>query len=65
MEQHSARYGFILTNSEFVALKRLDGNGRLAVANLIPWRSGDVGQPSVMLGLWYLGIWWQMIGIGL
>ena len=25
MEQHSARYGFVLTNAEFVAVKRLDG----------------------------------------
>lgn len=56
MDQHGARYGFVLTNTEFVAVKRLDGKGRLAVANPIPWKSGGIGQPSVLLGLWYLGM---------
>lgn len=36
MGQHGTRYGFILTNTEFVAVKRLDRNGRLAVAAAIP-----------------------------
>ncbi|EDP49851.1 hypothetical protein KXW98_007105 [Aspergillus fumigatus] len=56
MKQHGARYGYILTNTEFVAVKRLNSNGRLAVANPIPWTSGSIGQPSVLLGLWYLGM---------
>ncbi|KAK9236647.1 hypothetical protein V1525DRAFT_457464 [Lipomyces kononenkoae] len=56
MDRHNSRHGFTLTNNEFVALKRLDGNGRLAVATAIPWGSGDIGQPSVLLGLWYLGM---------
>ncbi|KAG5295322.1 hypothetical protein I7I48_12170 [Histoplasma ohiense] len=56
MDQHGARHGFVLTNAEFVALKRLDENGRVAVADPIPWTGGGVGRPSVLLGLWYLGM---------
>lgn len=56
MSQHGARHGFVLTNTEFVAIKRLDTNGLLAVADPIPWTSGGIGQPSVLLGLWYLGM---------
>lgn len=41
---------------EFVAVERLDKNGHLAVANAILWTSGGVGRPSVLLGLWYLGM---------
>ncbi|KAG2001967.1 hypothetical protein GB937_009859 [Aspergillus fischeri] len=35
VQQHGARYGYILTNTEFV---------------------GGIGRPSVLLGLWYLGM---------
>lgn len=44
MDQHHARHAFILTNAKFVAVKRLDGNGRLALADAIPRTSGGVGQ---------------------
>ncbi|KAJ5707371.1 hypothetical protein N7488_007172 [Penicillium malachiteum] len=50
MDQHNARHGFVLSDIELVAVKRLDGNGRLAVATPIPWRSGGM-QLSVLLGL--------------
>ncbi|KAF7128765.1 hypothetical protein CNMCM5793_003674 [Aspergillus hiratsukae] len=56
MDQHNARHGYLLTNTEFVAVKRLDGEGRLAVSTAIPWTSGGPGQLSVLLGLWYLGM---------
>lgn len=56
MDQHRARYGFLLTNAELVAVKRLDSEGRLAVATPILWTSGGVGQLSVLLGLWYIGM---------
>jgi hypothetical protein len=56
MDQHNARHGFILSDVELVAVKRLDRNGRLAVATPVQWRSGGVGQLSVLLGLWYLGM---------
>lgn len=56
MCQHGARHAYIMTDTEFVAIKRLDENGQLAVAEAIPWTSGGVGQPSVLLGLWYLGM---------
>ncbi|KAJ5101548.1 hypothetical protein NUU61_003770 [Penicillium alfredii] len=56
MAQHGARHGFILTDTELVAIKRLDTNGRLAVAEPIPWTNGGIGQLSVLLGLWYIGM---------
>ncbi|PYH81976.1 hypothetical protein BO82DRAFT_354145 [Aspergillus uvarum CBS 121591] len=56
MEQHHTQYGSILSDAELVAVKRLDDNGRLAVATSIPWSSGGVGRLSVLLGLWYLGM---------
>lgn len=56
MDQHNARYGFILSNSELVAVKRLDRDGHLAVARPVLWTSGGTGQLSVLLGLWYLGM---------
>lgn len=33
----------LFTDTDFVAVKRLDANGRLAVAAPIPWTSDDVG----------------------
>ncbi|KAJ5780242.1 hypothetical protein N7457_005402 [Penicillium paradoxum] len=56
MRQHNARYGYILTNTELVAVKRLEGGGRLAVSTPVPWRGGGVGELSVLLALWYLGM---------
>lgn len=56
MRQHNARYGYILTNTELVAVKRLEGGGRLAVSTPMPWRGGGVGELSVLLALWYLGM---------
>ncbi|KAL2821314.1 hypothetical protein BDW59DRAFT_174282 [Aspergillus cavernicola] len=56
MRQHNARYGYILTNTELVAVKRLEGSGRLAVSTAVPWRRGGVGELSVLLALWYLGM---------
>ncbi|KAJ5569498.1 uncharacterized protein N7459_008928 [Penicillium hispanicum] len=54
--QHNARHGFVITNAELVAVKRLDANGRLAVSASIPWTAGGQGQLTVLLGLWYLGM---------
>ncbi|KAJ5808833.1 hypothetical protein N7474_010102 [Penicillium riverlandense] len=56
MDQHNARHGFILSNLELVAIKRLDRDGRLAVATPVLWASGGAGRLSVLLGLWYLGM---------
>jgi hypothetical protein len=33
-----------------------DGNGRLAMADAIPWTNGGAGRLSVLLGLWYLSM---------
>ncbi|KAE8375569.1 hypothetical protein BDV26DRAFT_299611 [Aspergillus bertholletiae] len=56
MRQNNARYGYILTNTEFAAVKRLDGRGRLAVSIGIPWVNGGEGQMSLLLALWYIGM---------
>lgn len=56
MRQHNARHGYILTDAEFVAVKRLGGVGRLALSAAIPWASGGSRQMSVLLALWYLGM---------
>lgn len=56
MDQYGARHGFVLTNAELVAVKRLDESGCLAVAEAIPWTAGGPGQMTVLMGLWYLGM---------
>ncbi|EQL35062.1 hypothetical protein BDFG_03275 [Blastomyces dermatitidis ATCC 26199] len=32
MKQHGSRYGFVLTDHELVAVRRLDGNGNLELS---------------------------------
>lgn len=59
MKQHHARYSFILTDRELVAIRRLDRNGNLELSASIPWTTkGTASQPrlTVSLGLWYLGM---------
>jgi hypothetical protein len=59
MKQHSSRYGFVLTDHEMVAVRRLDDNGNLQLSNPIPWDiGGTAAQPqlTVLLALWYLGM---------
>ncbi|QKX55691.1 uncharacterized protein TRUGW13939_02788 [Talaromyces rugulosus] len=59
MNQHHARYGFIITDRELVAIRRLDSNGNLELSASIPWdANGTAAQPqlTVLLGLWYLGM---------
>ncbi|PGH13996.1 hypothetical protein AJ79_03265 [Helicocarpus griseus UAMH5409] len=56
MKQHNARYGFILTDTELVPVKRLDANGNLLVARAIPWEAAGPGRSTVLLSLWYLGM---------
>ncbi|RAL14803.1 uncharacterized protein BO97DRAFT_403856 [Aspergillus homomorphus CBS 101889] len=59
MNQHHARYGFILTDCELVAIRRLDRDGSLELADSIPWSArGSASQPrlTVLLGIWYLGM---------
>lgn len=59
MKQHHARYRFVLTDLELVAVRRLDMNGNLQLSDYIPWTaSGTALQPRliVLLGLWYLGM---------
>ncbi|KAK2755868.1 hypothetical protein FQN54_005664 [Arachnomyces sp. PD_36] len=58
MKQHNSRYGFVITDLEMVAIRRLDNNGRLELSAAIPWEVGGGQQPrlTVMLALWYLGM---------
>ena len=59
MIQHHARYGYILTDRELVAIRRRDGVGNLDLSLRIPWsRQGTAQQPAltVLLALWYLGM---------
>jgi len=59
MKQHRTRYGYILTNRELVAIRRLDNNGRLELSKPILWTAGGTATRPVMtvlLGLWYLAM---------
>ncbi|CAI7662363.1 unnamed protein product [Penicillium glandicola] len=59
MKQHHSRYGFILTDQQLVAFRRLDDNGHLELAPPIPFTTdGNAAQPqlTVLLALWYLGM---------
>ncbi|KAL2847039.1 hypothetical protein BJX68DRAFT_268339 [Aspergillus pseudodeflectus] len=59
MKQNQTRYGFIMTDHELVAIRRLDDNGNLELSPPIPWDAqGTVAQPrmTVLLALWYLGM---------
>lgn len=59
MRQHRTRYGFIITNLELVAIRRLDDHGNLELSAPIPWENqGTVQQPrlTVLMALWYLGM---------
>lgn len=59
MKQHHTRYGFILTNQELVAIRRLNEHGNLELSASIPWTAhGTARNPvmTVLLGMWYLGM---------
>ncbi|OJD21070.1 hypothetical protein ACJ73_07593 [Blastomyces percursus] len=56
MKQNNARYGFVLTDTELVPIKRLDGNGRLLLAQPIQWETKGPERLTILLGLWYLGM---------
>ncbi|KKZ68259.1 hypothetical protein EMCG_06082 [[Emmonsia] crescens] len=56
MKQNGARYGFIITDTELVPVKRVSEDGHVAVATAIPWTQHGPGQLTILLGLWYLGM---------
>ncbi|EFW13357.1 conserved hypothetical protein [Coccidioides posadasii str. Silveira] len=56
MEQHDARYGYVLSDTELVPIKRLEARGNLLVARAIPWEAEGPERLTVLLGLWYLGM---------
>ncbi|KAL2351845.1 hypothetical protein BJ546DRAFT_952427 [Cryomyces antarcticus] len=55
MRQHATRYGFVLTDTELLAIKRLPEDGVLEVAEPVAWTSRGPGRLTVLLSLWYLG----------
>lgn len=59
MKQHQTQYGYILTDKELVAIRRLDFNGNLELSAPVPWaQGGTVTTPrlTILLALWYLGM---------
>lgn len=56
MKQLRTKYGFIITDTELVPVKRMSDDGHIVLGDAIPWtRQGD-DQLTVLLGLWYLGM---------
>ncbi|RAL00835.1 uncharacterized protein BO80DRAFT_455362 [Aspergillus ibericus CBS 121593] len=59
MKQHHARYGYIITDRELVAIRRLDEDGNLELSTPISWIAKGTASElrlTVLLGIWYLGI---------
>lgn len=59
MKLHETRYSFILTNSELVAIRRLEEHGNLQISDGILWTAHGTETRQVMtviLALWYLGM---------
>lgn len=59
MNQHGSRYGFILTDQELLAFRKLNNDGNLEIAASVPWSTqGTEDQPllTILLALWYLGM---------
>jgi hypothetical protein len=55
MVQNKTKYGFIVTDTELVPVKRLAQSGHLAVGNAIPWTANG-NQLTVRLGIWYISM---------
>jgi hypothetical protein len=55
MNVHGTRYGYILTDQEFVAIRR-DGKtfGHIMVSKPAPWRGNGGGEMSLALAMWFL-----------
>ena len=59
MNQHHTRYGFIVTDRELVAIKKMNNNGHLLLSRpILIAQQGNVHQPRLtsLLALWYLGM---------
>ncbi|PYI09803.1 hypothetical protein BO78DRAFT_394685 [Aspergillus sclerotiicarbonarius CBS 121057] len=56
MNQHGARYGFIISDTEMVPVQRLEQKGHMAVATAIPWGAHGQGVLTVRLALWYIAM---------
>lgn len=59
MLEHRTRYGFICTDREMVAVRRVNDNGELDLSDPIAWNTrGNVNNPqmTVLLAIWYLAM---------
>ena len=55
MEENDARYGFLLTDKEFVALKSMPQGGCLEPA-AVSWNGSAESALTVLLAYWYIGM---------
>ena len=59
MKENQTRYGFMLTDQELVAVKRMDRDGNLQVARSVRWGTSGSYGPAVMtvlLAFWKMGM---------
>jgi hypothetical protein len=55
MVRNECRWGYVMTDREFVAIERVEGCfGVLRVAEAVPWERGDDDEWGLPLALWYL-----------
>ena len=72
MKQHQTRYGYTITDTELVPIRRLNNNGSLELGTSIPWSASNIYEPgdpgynanqvryrqtlTPLLALWYLAM---------
>jgi hypothetical protein len=50
MKQHEARYGFVLTDRELVAIRRVDGREKIELSAPVYWDTrGTADQPRLTI----------------
>jgi hypothetical protein len=55
MNVHGTRYGYVLTDREFVAIKRVGEQfGDIMISKAVRWRGGGCGGMSLALASWFL-----------
>lgn len=59
MSDQGARYGFVITDRELVAIRRLNNVTDLQLSNPVPWspqENTEQPQLTILLALWYIGM---------
>jgi hypothetical protein len=55
MNVHGTRYGYVLTDQEFVAIRRRGQKfGDIMISKPVPWVGNGRGQMSLALAIWFL-----------